>query len=724
MTGVSDAVTLLGVVVSFGLLVFGWRRTSLRDLRWILVVFLVVGAFHAVSNLLESTQILVALDTYEDYVELTEPFLWFLFCFVFVQERAVRGQRESEERFRALFEYSPDAVFLADPESGAILDANPASARLINRSREDLVGQHHTILYPAELTVPSEDLFRNHAAWADMDLTAGPAEHAVLSSDGRRIPVEITARYVPIGGRRVLQGVFRDISDRRAAIDEAVRARRDWEGIFRGIGHPTLILDREHTVLSANQATSDLTGLTREQIEGRRCYEIFHGTDAPPESCPMEALLRDGYAGTMEMTLDAFGRVFLISCTPVLDEEGRVEKVIHVATDITDRKRAEKRLQVSEQRYRTLFENAALGIYHTTPDGRILATNKAVVRMLGFSSFGDLSVRNLEQEGYEAGYPRDEFKRLMERDGQVAGLESAWKRQDGSTVYVRESARATRDGSGRVVRYEGTLEDITAEREAKRARDEIEAQLVQAQKLESVGTLASGVAHEINNPLTGIINYGELIERRVSDETLREYAAGVVREGNRVAEIVRSLLEFSRPASERRTPAAIGDVVDSTLRLVEASLRRDGIRLEKRIPDNVPLVRCRSHQMQQVLLNLLINARDALNERFPGVREEKAIRLSVESVVRYRQSWVQLIVEDHGVGIPPTVRDRVFDPFFTTKPRDKGTGLGLSVSYGIVRDHGGTMRVESDENVYTRFTVELPAFSPPGEESSSERNGR
>jgi len=724
MIAAFDALALLGTVVSLLLLVFGWRRTLTRNLRWILVTLLTIWAFHGVSNLLEWTGITSALDPHEDYVELIGPLLWFLFCYVFLQERAAHAYRESEERFKALFENSPDAVFLADPATGVILGANPASARLVNQSREDLVGHHHSILYPPDAVERSEDMFRRHAAWAGMHGTAGPEEHIVISSDGTRVPVEITARYVPIGGRRVLQGVFRDIRARKRATEEAVRARRDWESIFRGIGHPTLVLDPQHTILSANQAALDLVGLDRGRVEGRRCYEVFHKTDAPPLRCLMEELRSDGQPRTAEMTLEVLGRVFLVSCTSVVDEDGRLEKVIHVSTDITERKRAEERLRISEQRYRTLFENAALGIYRTTPDGRILATNKTALRMLGFKTFADLAARNLEEGGYEPGYPRDEFKRMMERDGQVSGFESAWKRQDGSTMYVRESARAIRATNGRIVCYEGTLEDITAEREANRARDEIKAQLVQAQKLDSIGTLASGVAHEINNPLTGIINYGELIERREADPKLREYAAGVVREGNRVAEIVRSLLEFSRQENELLAPTSISDIIDSTLLLVETSLRHHGIRLVKKVSAAVPLVPCRSHRVQQVVLNLLINARDALNQRFPRSCDEKTIQLTVDTVLHDDVPWVVLAVEDNGVGIPTGVQNRIFDPFFTTKPRNQGTGLGLSISYGIVRDHGGVMRVESEENAYTRFTVELPVSPAQDGETLLAEEGR
>jgi PAS domain S-box-containing protein len=365
-------------------------------------------------------------------------------------------------------------------------------------------------------------------------------------------------------------------------------------------------------------------------------------------------------------------------------------------------------LRRSEDRYRSLFQNAVLGIYCTTPDGKILEANPALVRMLGYESFEQLAERDLEAHGYEPGYSRSAFKELLEQRGSVAGLESGWKKADGSTVVVRENAIAARDAEGRVIYYEGTVEDITARRAAEEAKEALEAQLRQTQKLESIGTLASGIAHEINNPLTGIINYAELIRTRVEEPRLQEFASGIIDEGNRVAKIVRNLLSFARQDKESHSPARIADIVDAAWSLTAAVLRRDQIEVLVDVKEGLPSIRCRSQQIQQVLMNLLSNARDGLNRRFPGYDERKKVSIRARLVFHDEREWIRVVVEDQGAGIPAEIRERVFDPFFTTKPRDQGTGLGLSISFGIVRDHHGTMSVESEEGAFTRFTVDLP----------------
>jgi signal transduction histidine kinase len=235
----------------------------------------------------------------------------------------------------------------------------------------------------------------------------------------------------------------------------------------------------------------------------------------------------------------------------------------------------------------------------------------------------------------------------------------------------------------------------------------MEAQLRQAQKLESIGTMASGVAHEINNPLTGMINYAQLITERVEDDDLKRFAQGIMKEGNRVAEIIKDLLYFARQEKQSHSPARMEDIIDSSLTLVGATMRKYQIAIEKDIQSDLPQVRCRSQQIEQVVINLLTNARDALNQRYEGYHEDKLIKLTVRTLEKDGVEWIRTTVEDHGVGIPKDVIDRIFDPFFTTKPRDVGTGLGLSVSYGIIKEHHGELTVESKPGKYTRFHLDL-----------------
>ncbi|MDP6630324.1 MAG: response regulator [Kiritimatiellia bacterium] len=256
-------------------------------------------------------------------------------------------------------------------------------------------------------------------------------------------------------------------------------------------------------------------------------------------------------------------------------------------------------------------------------------------------------------------------------------------------------------------------EDITERRE-------MEAQVRQSQKLESIGTLAAGVAHEINNPMNGIMNYAQLIKDRSGERSPRtsEFADEIISETGRVARIVRNLLAFARPEKGPRVSVKAGEILDDALSLIGAVLRQDQIRVDVDIPETLPELHCHSQQIEQVLMNLLMNARDALNEKCDRSSAEKLISVSAGpfkgcSVEGLGQvEGIRFSVEDNGTGIRDDVRARLFDPFFTTKARGKGTGLGLSIIHGIVEDHGGQIGVESEEGKWARFDVDLPCSCP------------
>ena len=255
---------------------------------------------------------------------------------------------------------------------------------------------------------------------------------------------------------------------------------------------------------------------------------------------------------------------------------------------------------------------------------------------------------------------------------------------------------------GRVIERNAILE-------AKRA---LEAEMRHQQKLESVGLLAGGVAHEINNPINGIMNYAQLIVDNLDglnkDSPLAEFAGEIIHETERIAVIIRNLLTFARHEKETHSPAHMADIVEATLSLIRTLMRRDQITLDVTVPGDLPQIKCRSNQIQQVLMNLITNARDALNERYPKYDPNKQITVISQVIVKEKLKWLRTTVEDHGIGIPPEIKAQMFDPFFTTKPKEIGTGLGLSISYGIVHDHHGQLHVESEPGQYTRFHLDLP----------------
>ena len=253
------------------------------------------------------------------------------------------------------------------------------------------------------------------------------------------------------------------------------------------------------------------------------------------------------------------------------------------------------------------------------------------------------------------------------------------------------------------------MRDITERKNYEKHKLDMELQLQHKQKLESIGTLAGGVAHEINNPIFGIINYAQLIsEDPAANDQMKEYSQEIMAEGERVAEIVKNLLSFARQEKQTHSLAQISDIIRQTVSLIQAVMRHDQILFEVDIEQGLPSIKCRSQQIQQVLMNMITNARDSLNEKYQGFHEDKKIILVCRQFKKDGRRWIRVTVEDHGTGIPAEIKDKLFDPFFTTKSRELGTGLGLSITHGIVQDHHGAFYFETEYGIFTKAILELP----------------
>ena len=282
-------------------------------------------------------------------------------------------------------------------------------------------------------------------------------------------------------------------------------------------------------------------------------------------------------------------------------------------------------------------------------------------------------------------------------------------KKNGERIWVWEQAKCLYEPDGDVLAIEGHISDISERKLLEEKNESLEIQLRNQQKLESIGTLASGVAHEINNPINGIMNYGQIISDLTNENTdINNYAKEIINETKRVSAIVRNLLEFSRQTGEQHSYADIEDIISKTVSLIKTIFKHDNIGIEIKIQKDISKVKCRSQQIQQVLMNLLTNARDSLNEKYEGFNENKKIIINCSETIFDDRKWIKILVKDFGQGIRPEVRERIFDPFFTTKAKDKGTGLGLSISYGIVQDHNGEITVKSKPGEHTEFTVIIP----------------
>jgi PAS domain S-box-containing protein len=245
--------------------------------------------------------------------------------------------------------------------------------------------------------------------------------------------------------------------------------------------------------------------------------------------------------------------------------------------------------------------------------------------------------------------------------------------------------------------------DITEQRHA-------EAESIRAGHLASIGELAAGVAHEINNPINGIINYGQIVADKTGKGSLEnDTAIEIMKEGERIAGIVRNLLSFARYENDTKRPVRIHDIMSESLAVMQAQLQKEGILLKIHLPSILPEITVHFQQIEQVCLNVINNARYALNQKFIGKHEDKILEILAEQVIIDSLPFVRVTFHDHGTGMSEDLQNRIMNPFFTTKPRDCGTGLGLSISNNIVKEHGGSIKIEAIEGAFTKLIIDLPA---------------
>ncbi len=377
-------------------------------------------------------------------------------------------------------------------------------------------------------------------------------------------------------------------------------------------------------------------------------------------------------------------------------------------TDITKQKQTEETIRSSETWLRTILNSVADAVITADDLGRVTFLNPVAETLTGWSHHEALS-RNIE-EVLPIHYPGKPGEMLS----YLRWFESLeGKATQGAMLHVRSRSResfpALVTGAPMVDERDHLYGAVLLVRDITRQQQE-EAQLRHQQKMESIGTLASGVAHEINNPIGIIMLYAERLQMEAPETgPVAEVAGEILSEGQRIADIVRNLLSFSRNERESHSPARMEDILRMTLSLVRKLIQKDQVSITQEMEPDLPGLKCRSQQIMQVLMNLILNAKDALNEKFTSSgMGEKTIRVMAKRVEKDGRFYVRTSVWDNGPGVPETVQHKIFDPFFTTKGRDRGTGLGLSVSHGIIRDHHGDLWLETKVGEYTVFHLDLP----------------
>jgi PAS domain S-box-containing protein len=370
--------------------------------------------------------------------------------------------------------------------------------------------------------------------------------------------------------------------------------------------------------------------------------------------------------------------------------------------------RQQRRLVESEARYRSLFEHANDGIgVVSAADLHLVEANNKFCEILGCPPEG-LRGHDIRELIHTDGSDETPSALPLLQRGPASGeSELTIKTASGATLPVAVSFNTVEMSEESLIIL--ILRDLSARKLFETEREEMQQQLFQTSKLASVGELSAGVAHEINNPLNGVINFAQLLkdEQTGRTEFERQMIDGIIAEGGRIAQIVRGLLTFARHDTHEMSRVQINETIDTSVSLFGRQLEKDGVAVEIDVGENLPAIHADASRLRQVIVNMISNAHQALRAKASG---DKVFRITARrSTGPEGSERLRLEFYDNGVGIRQQDIGKVFDPFFTTRRDGGGTGLGLSISFGIVRDHGGTITVESEQGSYTRFIVELPA---------------
>jgi two-component system cell cycle sensor histidine kinase/response regulator CckA len=623
-------------------------------------------------------------------------------------------ERFEHERYQlaAIVESSEDAIIGKDLD-GIITSWNKGAERIYGYSAKEVVGKPVTILTPADRADETPPIMERLKRGERID----NYETVRVTKSGERINISLTFSPIRDDNGEIVgaSAVGRDITERKRSEERLKVSETRYRRLFETAKDGILILDlKTGQITDVNSFLIDMLGYTHSEFLGKKLWEIGAFKDILASRTAFSDLQTKGVVRYEDLPLETKdGRrvdVEFVSNVYTVDGSQVVQCNIR---DITERKQAEGALRRSEEEYRRFFQSNLAGNFVSGPDGKLLACNSAFARMFGFASVEEALKQNLASL-YPDSRGREAFVDALRSQRHLEYSELELRRRDGRPVHVIESAIGTFDEHGELTEILGHLIDETERKKA-------EEQLRQTQKIEAVGQLAGGVAHEFNNFLGVILGYSELmLEEASEDESLRRKIAEIKGATQRAASLTRQLLAFSRQQVLEPRTLDINQAIWETHNL-----------LRRLIPSNVDVVpilaptigriKADSSQVQQVLINLVVNARDAMPQGGKVVIETANVDLDEEYASGYLDvrpgPYVMLSVSDTGCGMDVETRSHIFEPFFTTKEKGKGTGLGLSTVHGIVKQSGGFIAVASTAGKGTTFRVFLPRIEEPVEET-------
>ena len=493
---------------------------------------------------------------------------------------------------------------------------------------------------------------------------------------------------------------------------EGEKERQHTQIILDSLPYRLMVVNEDMTINMVNKTFLKKNNLTYKEALSKKCYRVRYQRQWPcyemGERCYLNEVKKTGktISTILEVkTETGKSRFDVITVSPIFDDQGNIVQVLEAARDVTDRIRLQREVQKSKIFFQDVIQSSVDGIVVTDPKGHVLIFNEGMEKLAGYSSDEIVNAGHLSTF-YDIDTARENMKKMRSDQHGPAGKLNPTSMnilaKSGEEIPVTLSAAIIRS-EGKVIGSVGAFTDMREILQMRRDLEEAHLQLVQSDKIASVGRMAAGVAHEINNPLAGVLIYAELLKENLEGQKeCVEDVDEIIKQTLRCKKIVSELLEFSRQSIGKESAFELERLIDTCLNLLVRQAAFQDIRVSKEIEPGMPTMLGDMGQLQQVFTNLFINASDAM---------EGVGNLKIKAEYLPKESKFVIRVSDEGPGIPKEMRDKIFDIFYTTKPVGKGTGLGLSISQNIINLHDGNIRFECPPEGGTTFIIELPLES-------------
>ena len=526
---------------------------------------------------------------------------------------------------------------------------------------------------------------------------------ALINKNGEVIQIADSVAPIRSEEGEVLGGVlvFRDIRHQIAAMKQIASSQRSWDALFNTTNQSVLVLSPDFKILDTNDVVVKKSGIPKKRIVGKSCHEFINCHSGPHFDCPMQKVIEKGKNVSVTQSIQQYNGHHIVTCTPVLNESGAVEKIVHIATDISDLKEVKRQRSESEAKYRSVFKCASDAM--VLVDARtnaILDANEEAVSLYGYTIS---EMRSLKLDD------------LALPEEPIEGQQPRHRKKDGTNFPVELTASSVWLNQ-RITRIVA-VRDISSRIETEDERKKLEGQLFQSEKLRAIGTLAGGIAHDFNNLLTTIIGNAEMaIEELQGAPVVEECLRDILSASNLAGELTSQILTIARRDEKNNLPFSMSEVIRDIVRFIGATTP-SSIEIETNVVEDCTIFADRS-RIYQVLLNLCTNATHAMPNSSGLIKismvQEKIKKQELTLSDEHKEDvCCKIVVSDNGCGMSAEVAENIFEPYFTTKEPGKGTGLGLAMVQSIIETYGGHIGFISSPGAGTSFTIHLPVYRGP-----------